>query len=95
MIAPVAVHRFTFRPRVKDEVVSLTNTLAIAGLAVLSLAMTGAVLLICDWVAGPIADALCSGRAALVFVAAWLALPWWLGVRASGAQAQTGRRPDV
>jgi hypothetical protein len=64
-------------------VVSLTNTLAIAGLAVLSLAMTGAELLICDWVAGPSAGGLCSGGAALVFGAAWLALPWWLRVRAS------------
>src|ERR1700761_8325868 len=39
MIAPVAVHRFTFRDRVKDEVVAVTNACAIAGLVVLSLAM--------------------------------------------------------
>jgi hypothetical protein len=85
MIAPVAVHRFTFRSGVKDEVVVFTNICAICGLAVLSLAMTGAVLLICDWVAGPVAGGLCAGGAGVVFGAAWLGVPWWLRARATGA----------
>jgi hypothetical protein len=83
MIAPVAMHRFTFRDRVKDEVVAVTNACAIAGLAVLSFAMTGAVLLICDWVAGPLAGTLCATGAALVFGIAWLGFPLWMRARAT------------
>ncbi|MDQ6839575.1 MAG: DUF6328 family protein [Actinomycetota bacterium] len=82
MITPVAVHRFTFRERVKDELVAITNVLAIAGLVVLSLAMTGSVLLICDWVAGAWTAAVCTAGTVVVFGTAWLGFPWWLRQRA-------------
>ena len=75
MIAPVSIHRFAFRERIKDQIVAVTNVLAIAGLVVLSLAMTGAVLLVSDWVAGPLAGALCGGGAGVLFAGTWLALP--------------------
>jgi hypothetical protein len=83
IIAPVAVHRFTFRDGVKDEVVAVTNACALAGLVVLSLAMIGGVLLICDWVAGAVAGALCATGTALVFGTAWIGFPWWLRTRAT------------
>jgi hypothetical protein len=67
---------------VKDEVVAFTNACAIAGLAVLSLAMTGAVLLVRDWMAGALVGALCAVGAAPVFGSAWLGIPWWLRARA-------------
>ena len=78
MIAPVSIHRFAFRARVKDEIVAVTNVLAIAGLVVLSMAMTGAVLLVSDWVAGPLAGVLCGGGAGVLFGGTWLALPVFL-----------------
>jgi hypothetical protein len=87
MIAPVAVHRFVFRIRVKDEVVAIANALAIAGLVVLALAMTGAVLLIADWVAGPLAGALCAIGTALLFGTGWIAFPMWLRRRSEQDQS--------
>jgi hypothetical protein len=77
-IAPVSLHRFLFRFGVKDELVSVTNAFALAGLASLSLAMIGAILLISDWVAGPLGAAICTGAAALALVATWFVLPVWL-----------------
>lgn len=78
LIAPVSIHRILFRVGVKDELVTLTNALALAGLAVLSLAMTGALVLISDWIAGGIAAAVCGGGAAVIFGAGWFAFPLWL-----------------
>jgi hypothetical protein len=45
LIAPVAMHRLLFRIGVKDELVTLSNRLAVGGLAVLSVSMVGAVVL--------------------------------------------------
>jgi hypothetical protein len=81
-IAPVSIHRFLFRFRAKDELVSVTNALALAGLASLSLAMISAILLISDWIAGSLGAAICTGIAALAFVAAWFLFPMWLRRRA-------------
>jgi Family of unknown function (DUF6328) len=96
-IAPVAVHRFLFHFRVKDEVVTVTNALALCGLAALSGAMTGAILLVSDWVAGDVGAGICTGCAALAIVAAWFAFPIWLRRRADSASHGTGSgtvRPD-
>ena len=46
LIAPSAQHRFLFRFEDKKHLVFMSNRLAIAGLAFLSLAMAGAVLLV-------------------------------------------------
>ncbi|HUC04961.1 MAG TPA: DUF6328 family protein [Acidimicrobiales bacterium] len=51
-ITPVALHRFLFQFRLKDEIVSLTNRLALAGLASVCVAMIGSVLLVGSWVGG-------------------------------------------
>jgi Family of unknown function (DUF6328) len=81
-IAPVAVHRFLFRFRVKDEVVNVTNVLALSGLATLSVAMVGAILLVSDWVAGDLGAGVCTGCAALALGTGWFAFPLWLRRRA-------------
>jgi hypothetical protein len=81
-IAPVAVHRLLFRFRVKDEVVNITNALALCGLVSLSLAMIGAILLISDWVAGGLGAAICTSGASVALVTAWFAFPLWLRRRA-------------
>jgi uncharacterized protein with ACT and thioredoxin-like domain len=78
----VAIHRFLFGTRVKDELVAVTNALAIAGLAVLSLSMVGAVLLVADWVAGPGVGAGFAAGTGVVFGAGWFGFPLWLRRRA-------------
>ena len=86
LITPVAIHRFLFRIRVKDELVALTNALAVAGLAVLSLSMTGGIVLTADWVSGPTAAWVCGIGSGLVFGGGWFGLPAWLRRRALRAE---------
>jgi Family of unknown function (DUF6328) len=88
-IAPVAVHRLLFRFRVKDEVVNVTNVLALAGLASLSLALVGAILLVSDWVAGGLGAWICTGIAAFLLLAGWLVLPMWLRRRVEERSGNT------
>lgn len=83
LITPVAIHRFLFHIGVKDELVRLTNDLALVGLAVLSMSMVGAVILTADWVAGSVAAICCGSAAAVVFGAGWFGLPVWLRRRAA------------
>jgi hypothetical protein len=92
-IAPVAVHRILFRFRVKDEVVNVTNVLALCGLASLSLAMIGAILLVSDWVAGKLGAGICSGGAALVLLGGWFAFPVWLRRRVEAESRTTQSGP--
>ena len=82
LIAPVAMHRFLFRIRVKDELVAVTNGLAVGGLAVLSLSMTGCVVLVADWVSGGLAALLVGIGSTLVFACGWFGLPLWFRHRA-------------
>jgi Family of unknown function (DUF6328) len=92
-IAPVAVHRFLFRFRVKDEVVNVTNALALGGLASLSLALVGSILLVSDWVAGGLGAGICTGGAALVLLAGWFIFPMWLRRRAEAGPSGSGSPP--
>src|SRR5581483_8998787 len=78
LIAPVAMHRILFRIRVKDEVVALTSAMAVAGIAVLALSMTAALVLIADWISGSVAAIVCGGGALAVFGLLWFAFPLWL-----------------
>jgi hypothetical protein len=48
LIAPSAYHRLLFRQQDKEHLVQIANRLTIAGLAILALSITGAVLLIAD-----------------------------------------------
>lgn len=48
LIAPSAYHRLLFRLRDKEHLVRISNRFAIAGLGVLAVSITGAVLLIAD-----------------------------------------------
>ena len=49
LIAPTAYHRLNFRQGDKEHIVKVSSGLTIAGLVALSLAMSGAVLLVMDW----------------------------------------------
>jgi hypothetical protein len=89
-IAPVAIHRLLFRFRVKDEVVNVTNALALGGLATLSFALIGAILLVSDWVAGALGAAVCTAIATVLLLTGWFLFPMWLRRRAESGSSTTG-----
>ena len=82
-IAPVALHRFLFRFRVKDEIVTLTNRLAVGGLAAVAVSMVGAILLVGEWVGGSVFGGAAAAGAAVSLGTAWFAAPLWLRSRAA------------
>jgi hypothetical protein len=75
LISPTAYHRLTFHLQQKRELVRLANRLAIAGLAFLALAMTGAIVLITDVLFGPAATVVFGAGALAMFVVLWGLLP--------------------
>jgi hypothetical protein len=81
-IAPVALHRFLFRFGVKDELVTLTNRLAIGGLGALSVAMSGAILLVGIWVGGTAFGWVATAMTAAVLFGSWFAVPLFFRRRA-------------
>jgi hypothetical protein len=74
LIAPVSYHRLVFRRRLKARLVQTSHRLALIGLALLLLAVVGAVDLAAGLVLGPWA-ALLSGALALLFGGLWYVLP--------------------
>jgi hypothetical protein len=75
LISPTAYHRLTFRQQKKEELVLISNRLAIAGMTFLALAMTGAVMLITDVLFGTVATVVFSAAVAAMFVVFWGLLP--------------------
>jgi hypothetical protein len=75
LIAPTALHRLLFRRRLKEVIVQDSNRLAIAGLFVLALAITGAVMLITDVLFGAVACAIATIVTGAMFALLWLGLP--------------------
>jgi hypothetical protein len=75
LISPTAYHRMTFHLQQKRQLVFIANRLAIAGLAFLALAMTGAVMLITDVLFGVAATVIFSAATLAMFVVLWLLLP--------------------
>ncbi|HEU4905338.1 MAG TPA: DUF6328 family protein [Solirubrobacterales bacterium] len=76
LISPTAYHRLTFHLQQKRRLVDLSNRLAIAGLGFLALAMTGAIMLITDFLFGSLAATIVfSVAAATMFVVLWGLLP--------------------
>ena len=73
-IAPTAYHRVMFRGRDKPRLVEMSSHFALAGLAALAVAMTGAILLVTDFIFdGPIVATTCALSAAM-FVGMWFVL---------------------
>jgi Family of unknown function (DUF6328) len=75
LISPTAYHRMTFRRQQKKHLVFVANRLAIAGTAMLALAMTGAIMLITDVLFGATATIVFSAAALTMFVVLWGLLP--------------------
>ena len=73
-IAPTAYHRIMFEQRDKPKLISMSTHFAIAGLGALALAMTGAVLLVTDFLFSP-------ATAAVVTVLLFALFAWlWFGL---------------
>ena len=64
-----------FRERDKERMLLTSNTLALAGLVFLALAIIGAVALIADFIYGPAVPILCAGIGAVLFAGLWFVLP--------------------
>lgn len=75
LISPTAYHRLNFRQQNKEELVLVSNRLAIAGMVFLALAMTGAIMLITDVLFGSVATIAFSAAAVTLFAVFWGALP--------------------
>ena len=76
LIAPSAYHRLTFRYQQKGRLVFVANRLSIAGLAILALAMTCAVMLITNVLFGTVATTVITTLLVLtMFFVLWAVLP--------------------
>jgi hypothetical protein len=76
LIAPSAYHRLTFRYQQKGRLVFVANRLAIAGLGVLALAMTCAIMLVTNFLFGTVATTVVTTVVVLaMFVVLWAVLP--------------------
>jgi hypothetical protein len=70
-IAPTAMHRLVFHLGDKPHLVKVANRLAIAGIACLTVAMTGILALISGFLFGWVTGGLVAGGAAAFFVGLW------------------------
>ncbi len=75
LIAPTAHHRVEFRERDKERIVFGGNRLAIVGLALLAVAMTGAITLVTDFLYSSTTTAVAAGLVGLLFFLLWYAIP--------------------
>lgn len=76
--APAALHRALFRRGAKRLIVDVSSRFAALGLAVLALALSGAVLLVVDVVLGRGIGLSVAAAALAVCAATWAVLPLWL-----------------
>ncbi len=75
LIAPSAWHRIRFRQMDKERILQASNRMAIAGLGFLALAMSGALMLIADFIYSPTLTVVAGVLAAVVFGVLWYVLP--------------------
>jgi Family of unknown function (DUF6328) len=75
LIAPTAHHRLEFRAKDKKRIVFGATRLSIVGLTLLALAMSGAVLLITDFLYSDLAAAITTAGVVLLFAVLWYGIP--------------------
>src|SRR5829696_5102491 len=75
LIAPSAWHRLRFRQKDKERILQASNKMSIAGLTFLALAMTGAMMLIADFIYSPVLTIISGVLAGTVFAGLWYVLP--------------------
>lgn len=71
LVAPTAGHRILFRRQQKEFIVTLSNTLALVGLLLLAIAMTGAIGLISDFIFGTTTAVISTVVMAAAFLGFW------------------------
>jgi uncharacterized protein DUF6328 len=91
LISPTAYHRITFRYQQKRRLVFYANRFSIIGLALLALAMTGAILLITDVLFSTAAAIVAALVALCVFGFFWFALPLQRRLKLSVGQEPLGK----
>jgi amino acid transporter len=75
LVAPSAWHRLRFRQLDKERILRVSNTMSVAGLGFLGLAMTGAVMLIADFIYSPTLTIVSGVLAFVVYGLLWYVLP--------------------
>ena len=75
LLGPVAYHRLVLRRHQKRHLVQAANVMAIAGLAAVALAVSGAVLLVTSFVEHGAPVVLISAFTVALFAGLWFALP--------------------
>lgn len=75
LIMPTAYHRLNFRRRDKPHIVEVAQRATILGLGALALSMTGAVVLVTDWMFGVGAVVVVGGGVFGGFALLWFAVP--------------------
>ena len=75
LVAPTAGHRILFRRQQKEYIVTLANRLVLVGLALLAVAMCGAIALIGDFLFGAATAIVSTAAIALAFALFWFASP--------------------
>jgi Family of unknown function (DUF6328) len=75
LVAPSAWHRLRFRQADKERILLASNRMTIGGLGFLGLAMTGAIMLIADFIYSPTLTIVSGVLALVVYGVLWYALP--------------------
>lgn len=75
LIAPTVHHRIVFRLHEKERIVRSANRLALAGLGLLALAMTGAIVLVTDVLFGTATTLVTAAFVLALFALGWYAAP--------------------
>jgi len=75
LVAPTASHRLLFRKREKEYLVTVSNRLAIAGIATLAISMCSVILLISDVLFNAPTPLIATAGAAFVFGTVWFVAP--------------------
>jgi O-antigen/teichoic acid export membrane protein len=75
LTAPVAYHRIVFRRHKKHDLLRFANTVALAGLATVALAICGAVLLVVSVVYDGLVAAIIAALVSAVYFVLWYVVP--------------------
>jgi hypothetical protein len=87
LVAPSALHRLNFRQGEKRQVVAVSNTLIIAGIAVLGVALVGVILLVADLLFVPPVVAIAPALGGALLISLWVVLP--LRIRRAAKRSQS------
>lgn len=90
LTAPVAYHRRLFQRGRKADVVRAAHRLLQAGMVIMLVAVTGALLLVVDQAVGRVPGLLVSSLVGAVFAVLWFVLPSW----SLGCPQRGGPAPD-